>query len=54
MDIELVDLLACPVCGGDLNVMVVEQDSEIKEGLLKCVCGREYKIENYIPKFVDE
>ncbi len=53
---KLLDLLACPVCGGDLPLVHVgaRDDKEIIEGLLSCrKCDREYKITRGVPRFAD-
>jgi SAM-dependent methyltransferase len=53
---KLLDLLACPVCGGDLLLVHVgtREEREIIEGLLSCrKCDREYKILRGVPRFAD-
>ncbi len=53
---KLLDLLACPVCGGDLVLVHVgtREEKEIIEGLLSCKkCDREYKILRGVPRFAD-
>lgn len=53
---KLLDLLACPVCGGDLLLVHVgtREEREIIEGLLSCrKCDREYKIVRGVPRFAD-
>jgi len=53
---KLLDLLACPVCGGDLPLVHVgeREEREIIEGLLSCrKCDREYKIVRGVPRFAD-
>jgi len=53
---KLLDLLACPVCGGDLLLVHVgeREEREIIEGLLSCrKCDREYKIVCGVPRFAD-
>jgi uncharacterized protein YbaR (Trm112 family) len=51
---KLVEILACPRCKNELDLRVTAKESnEIKEGKLVCrVCGAEYPISNYIPRFV--
>jgi len=54
MKAKLLDLLACPVCGGD--ILLVHESSregdEIMDGELSCrKCGREYRIIRGIPRF---
>ena len=47
--------LACPHCGGDLEISSIYQSDEdrIKSGNLCCeVCQKIYEIINYIPRFV--
>lgn len=56
MEEKLLDLLACPVCGGDLLLVHVgeREEREIIEGLLSCKkCDREYKIVRGVPRFAD-
>lgn len=53
---KLLDLLACPVCGGDLSLVHVSarEEREIIEGLLSCrKCDREYKVTRGVPRFAD-
>ncbi len=51
---SLLDILACPVCKGDLDVEVIEEDQdEIIAGNLICKkCGEVYPIENGIPNML--
>ena len=51
---ELMDLLACPVCKGELTLTVVsEEDGEIVEGSLHCAhCDETYPIEDTIPNLL--
>jgi uncharacterized protein YbaR (Trm112 family) len=48
---RIIPLLCCPVCKGDLNLTVTEEDeTEILEGVLHCpVCGVDYPINKGIP-----
>lgn len=51
---KLLELLACPACGGDILSAHVgaREEKEIIEGLLSCrKCDREYKIERGVPRF---
>lgn len=49
MKLSLLDLLACPVCGGDLNCD--QREFEIKEASLACKqCGRKYPISDGVPR----
>ena len=53
---KLLDLLACPVCGGDLSLVHVgaREEKEIIEGVLSCrKCEREYKVVRGVPRFAD-
>jgi len=53
---KLLEMLACPVCGGDLSLVHVgtREEREIIEGLLSCrKCDREYKILRGVPRFAD-
>jgi SAM-dependent methyltransferase len=51
---KLLDLLACPCCGGDILLAYASKylDKEIIEAVLTCQkCSREYKVERGIPRF---
>ncbi len=53
---KLLDLLACPTCGGDILLAVATKydDKEIIEAVLTCKkCVREYKVVRGVPRFVD-
>jgi len=53
---KLLNLLACPTCGGDVSLADTSkyEGKEIIEGVLTCVkCTREYKIVRGVPRFVD-
>jgi ubiquinone/menaquinone biosynthesis C-methylase UbiE/uncharacterized protein YbaR (Trm112 family) len=53
--LKLLDVLACPKCGGDLSCQpaATEASGEIREGTLSCEgCSGTYPIEAYIPRFV--
>jgi 2-polyprenyl-3-methyl-5-hydroxy-6-metoxy-1,4-benzoquinol methylase/uncharacterized protein YbaR (Trm112 family) len=54
MKIEILKLLCCPSCSGDLVLESVrEDDKEVKTGTLRCVCcAAEFPIEKYVPRFV--
>lgn len=41
IDAKLLELLACPACGGDVT--------EVKEKIVCAGCGRRYPIKNGIP-----
>jgi len=51
---SLLEILACPLCKGDLEVEVTEENQEeIITGKLKCMeCGEEYPIEDGIPNML--
>ena len=51
---ELMDILACPVCKGELTLTVTKEDGEeIVEGSLRCeACGETYPIEDAIPNML--
>lgn len=53
---KLLDLLACPSCGGDILLAYASkyEDKEIMEGVLSCrKCTREYKVVRGVPRFAD-
>ena len=54
MKYRLVDLLACPICKGDLELEVFEEnEEEIISGKLICKnCKIEYPIEDGIPNIL--
>jgi len=51
---ELVNILACPVCKGDLELNVTEEnDYEVVTGSLRCPrCGVSYPIKEAIPNLL--
>jgi uncharacterized protein YbaR (Trm112 family) len=50
---ELMDILACPVCKGELKLTVTEEKEEIITGSLHCPkCGVDYPITNSIPNLL--
>ena len=51
---ELMDILACPVCKGDLELSVREEDeTEIVDGSLYCPkCNLHYPIVDTIPNLL--
>ena len=53
---ELLDMLACPHCGGELVLSATAHDgAEIMEGALRCgACNRSYPITRGIPRFAQE
>jgi SAM-dependent methyltransferase len=53
---KLLELLACPTCGGDIVVAHADKydDGEIIDGVLSCQkCQREYKVVRGVPRFAD-
>lgn len=53
---KLLELLACPYCGGDILLPYVSKydDKEIIEAVLSCKkCSREYKVERGVPRFAN-
>lgn len=58
MHIELLDILVCPDCPGNVPLRLAageERDGEIEEGRLDCPsCGTTYPISAGIPRFVSE
>ena len=51
---KLLELLACPSCGGDILLAYASryEDREIIEAVLTCrKCEREYKVERGVPRF---
>ncbi|MCD6203121.1 MAG: methytransferase partner Trm112 [Methanophagales archaeon] len=52
---ELMDILACPVCKGDLELEIEEEDEngEVVRGTLYCRnCDERYPIEDGIPNLL--
>ncbi|RLI75813.1 Trm112 family protein [Archaeoglobales archaeon] len=50
---ELLDILACPICKSDLELVVEEEREEIISGKLICKkCKTEYPIEDGIPNML--
>ena len=56
MRMELMEILVCPLCKGDLTLTVAKRDGdEIVEGDLRCQdreCGERYPIEDAIPNML--
>jgi len=54
MNKELIDILACPVCKGSLQLEVTEEnDSEVIKGSLNCAqCSHIYPIDDSIPNLL--
>lgn len=54
MDKQLLEILCCPECKGNLKLKISgTQDNRIKEGILECICKKKYRISNFIPRFID-
>ena len=51
---DLMDILVCPVCKGELTLHVTkEEEDEIVEGRLNCAaCSEDYPIEDTIPNLL--
>lgn len=51
---DLMDILACPVCKGPLELTIeVEENDDIVEGKLICqTCNETYPIEDSIPNLL--
>ena len=50
---ELMNILACPICKGDLELDVTEEADEIITGTLYCrKCDEYYQIEDGIPNML--
>ena len=51
---DLMEILACPVCKGELTLTVTKEDGgEIVEGSLHCAhCDETYPIEDTIPNLL--
>ena len=51
---ELMDILACPICKGNLELKIAEEDGEeIINGTLSCAkCNENYPIEDSIPNLL--
>ena len=51
---DLMDILCCPVCKGDLTLRVDEESAdEVVRGLLVCAhCRVDYPIEETIPNLI--
>ena len=51
---DLLEILRCPVCGGNLELDATSEDEdEVVEGSLRCTsCGETYAIEDTIPNLL--
>ena len=54
MKTELMEILVCPICRGELDLSITEQEGdEIVEGVLTCTeCDETYPIVNTIPNML--
>ena len=54
---EFLNFLCCPNCNSDLKLITNEKiNNKIKKGKLICKnskCNSNFKVENYIPRFVE-
>ena len=52
----LLPLLACPHCGGDLNLLTIRREGEdIMEGSLTCTsCGTAFPVRSGVPRFAED
>src|SRR6476469_10784605 len=53
---KLIDLLACPACGGDISLAHASkyEEKEIIDGVLRCAnCTREYRVIRGVPRFAE-
>ncbi|RLG34224.1 Trm112 family protein [Methanosarcinales archaeon] len=50
---ELMEILACPICKGELELDVTVENDEIEEGTLRCdACNESYPIKDGIPNLL--
>jgi SAM-dependent methyltransferase len=50
---ELLDILCCPECKGELRLEeALHSGAEVESGWLVCLCGKRFPIRNFIPRFV--
>ena len=55
MQLKLLDILACPQCGADLDCVPtqMQDEQEVAAGSLECqTCGNLYPMQSFIPRFV--
>ena len=53
MNRDLMEILACPVCKGELTLHVEKESEEILEGTLHCAhCNHTYEIREGIPNLL--
>jgi SAM-dependent methyltransferase/uncharacterized protein YbaR (Trm112 family) len=66
MNLALVDLLKCPICGGNLSFLAFTENprirdqetedvgrDEVQSGLLKCSCGKAFPIIDGVPRLLE-
>lgn len=52
---DLMEIICCPVCKGDLELVVEKENEEIEEGKLIChKCNVIYPIEDSIPNLLPQ
>ncbi len=51
---ELLELLVCPECQGDLSIEGAPPDGEVEAGNVACAGGHRYPIIDSVPRFVQE
>ena len=50
---DLMEILCCPVCKGDLDLRVVLEKDEVVTGILHCKhCNHDYEIQDGIPNLL--
>ena len=50
---DLMEILCCPVCKGDLELAVSSEKDEVLEGTLHCkACAHTYEIRDGIPNLL--
>lgn len=54
MDKELVHILVCPICKGNLNLSIEDEDGQnVITGVLRCAkCKEDYPIEDSLPNLI--
>ena len=55
MNPSLIQWLACPACGGDLTLIVLQETDppDVEEGLLTCTCTSAYPVTEGVPRILD-
>jgi len=50
---DLMEILCCPVCKGDLELRITAEKDEVMEGVLRCAaCPHDYEIKDGIPNLL--